>query len=135
MLTDKARTNTLVSKCTFGFLLILLARVLFGMNLDKLAPDVGDLFGLLVNGQRAVTVHIEQVLTDQVLVVDEGRAADHLLGQRMYQVISGLSHLCQVIAEVDEGVEAGDDGDQVDEEGEQAAEEGQDERVPCCMPT
>ena len=63
MLTDKARTNTLVSKCT-SIWLILLARVLFGMNLDKLAPDVSDLFGLLVNGQRAVTVHIEQVLTD-----------------------------------------------------------------------
>ena len=51
------------------------------------------------------------------------------------QVVSGFAHLCQVVAEVDEGVEAGDDGDQVDEEGEQAAEEGQDERVPCCMST
>ena len=48
------------------------------MNLHKLASDVGDLFGLLVNGQGAVPVHIEQVLADQVLVVDEGRAADHL---------------------------------------------------------
>ena len=48
------------------------------MNLHKLASDVGDLFGLLVNGQGAVPVHIEQVLADQVLVVDESRAADHL---------------------------------------------------------
>ena len=77
MLTDKARTNTLVSKCT-SFWMILQVQVLFGMNLHKLASDVGDLFGLLVNGQGAVPVHIEQVLADQVLVVDEGRAADHL---------------------------------------------------------
>ena len=93
------------------------------------------MFSLLVDRQRAVAVDVEQVLADQILVVDEGRAADHLLGQRIYQVISGFSHLCKVVAEVDECVEAGDDGDQVDEEGEQAAEEGQDERVPCCMST
>ena len=47
-------------------------------NLHELASDVSDLFGLLVNRQRAVTIHIEQVLADQVLVVDESRAADHL---------------------------------------------------------
>ena len=53
--------------------------LVFGTNLHKLASDVGDLFGLLVNGQGAVPVHIEQVLTDQVLVVDERWAADHLV--------------------------------------------------------
>ena len=102
-------------------------------HLYKLAANVSDLFRLLVNRQGAVAVDVEQVLADQVLVVDEGRAADHLLGQRMNQVISGFFNLCQVVAEVDEGVEAADDGDQVDEEGEKAAEEGQDECVPCCM--
>ena len=50
-------------------------------NLHKLASDVSDLFGLLVNWQRAVTIHIEQVLADQVLIVDESRAADHLSSQ------------------------------------------------------
>ena len=47
-------------------------------NLYELASDVGDLFSLLVNWQRAVSIHIKQVLADQVLVVDESRAADHL---------------------------------------------------------
>ena len=91
------------------------------------------MFRLLIDRQRTVAVDVEQVLADQVFIVDEGRATDHLFGQRIYQVISAFVNLCQVVAEVDEGVEAGDDGDQVDEEGEQAAEEGQDERVPCCM--
>ena len=47
-------------------------------HLDKLAANVSDFFSLLVNRQRAVAVDVEQVLADQVLVVDESRATDHL---------------------------------------------------------
>ena len=65
----------MASKCTFNWLIL---DLYFEINLHKLASDVGDLFGRLVNRQRAVPVHVEQVLTDQVLVVDERRAADHL---------------------------------------------------------
>ena len=44
-----------------------------------------------------------------------------------------MSHLCEVVAQVDKGVEAGDDGDEVDEEGEEAAEEGEDKSMPCSL--
>ena len=102
------------------------------MNLHKLASDVGDLFGLLVNGQGAVPVHIEQVLADQVLVVDESRTADHL--KSLYCCYcSSVFHLCEVVAQVDKGVDAGDDGDEVDEEGKETAKEGEDESVPCSL--
>ena len=75
MLTDKARTNTFGQQVYFQ---LADSGLVLEINLHKLASDVGDLFGLLVNGQRAVPIHVEQVLTDQVLVVDERRAADHL---------------------------------------------------------
>ena len=56
---------------------------------------------------------------------------DHLSSQMLAFVF--VSHLCEVVAQVDKGVEAGDDGDEVDEEGEEAAEEGEDKSVPCSL--
>ena len=104
-------------------------------NLHELASDVGDLFGLLVNWQRAVSIHIKQVLADQVLVVDESWTADHLSSCCFCccSCCCFISHLCEVVAQVDKGVEAGDDGDEVDEEGEEAPEEGEDKSVPCSL--
>ena len=93
------------------------------------------MFCLLVNRKRAVPVHIEQVLADQVLVVDESRAADHLSVLALVVVFVLNFHLCEVVAEVDKGVEADDDGDEVDEEREETAEESEDESVPCTLST
>ena len=44
-----------------------------------------------------------------------------------------MVHLCEVVAQVDKGVDAGDDGDEVEEEGDEAAEEGEDESLPCTL--
>ena len=44
-----------------------------------------------------------------------------------------MVHLCEVVAQVDKGVDAGDDGDEVDEEGKETAEEGEDESLPCTL--
>ena len=101
-------------------------------NLHKLASDVSDLFRLLVNGQRAVSIYIKQVLADQVLVVDESWTADNLKSKGLF-LFAFVSHLCEVVAQVYEGVEAGDDGDEVDKEGEEAAEEGEDKSMPCTL--
>ena len=90
------------------------------------------MFCLLVNRQRAVSIHIEQVLADQVLVVDESWTADNLKSKGLF-LFAFVSHLCEVVAQVDKGVEAGDDGDEVDEEGEEAAEEGEDKSMPCTL--
>ena len=46
-----------------------------------------------------------------------------------------MFHLCEVVAQVNKGVDAGDDGDKVEEEGEETAEESEDETVPCSLST
>ena len=63
------------------------------------------------------------------LLITYKAKSDHLRSQILVFVF--VSHLCEVVAQVDKGVEAGDDGDEVDEEGEEAAEEGEDKSVPC----
>ena len=62
------------------------------------------------------------------LLITYKAKSDHLRSQILVFVF--VSHLCQVVAEVDKGVEAGDDGDEVDEEGQETAEESEDESVP-----
>ena len=48
-------------------------------------------------------------------------------------IFVALFHLCEIVAEVDKGVDAGDDGDEVDEEGEETPEESEDQSVSCCL--